>query len=180
MWWQTLSSRIAYENRWIAVREDEVVRPDGGLGVYGVVQVRHPAVFVVAVTDADEVVLIRMFRYTLGRESIEVPAGGTDGQDLLIAAQRELREETGLEAEGWRDLGQVWSLNGVANAPGRIFLATDLRTSGTPHAMEEEGITEVMTVPWARVWAMVDSGEIADGETLAPLLRAAVALGKLG
>ena len=180
MWWQTLSSRIAYENRWIAVREDEVVRPDGGRGVYGVVQVRHPAVFVVAVTDADEVVLIRMFRYTLGRESIEVPAGGTDGEDPLIAAQRELREETALEADEWRDLGQVWSLNGVANAPGRIFLATGLHRSRTRHAMEEEGITEVMTVPWARVWAMVGSGEIADGETLAPLLRAAVALGKLG
>lgn len=178
--WETRRSRTVYENRWISVREDEVVRPDGGEGIYGVVSVRHPAVFVVPVTDADEVVLVRMFRYTMDRETIEVPAGGTDGDDPLVAARRELREETGLEADSWQDLGPVWSLNGVATAPGRIYLARGLRPSEDAHEMAEEGITEVLTLPWSRVWEMVGSGAIEDGETLAPLLRAAVALGKLG
>lgn len=180
--WQTRGSRVVYENRWISVREDDVVRPDGTDGIYGVVQVRNPAVFVVPVTDAGEVVLIRMFRYTTGRESIEVPAGGTDGEEPLIAARRELREETGLEAESWQDLGEVWSLNGVADAPGRIFLATGLRPSTrTDHAAHaaEEGISEVLTVPWADAMAMVASGELSDGETMAPLLRAALVLGVL-
>lgn len=178
--WQTRSTRLVYGNPWISVREDQVIHPDGHDGIYGVIEVRHPAVFVVAVTDDDQVVLVRMFRYTMGRETIEVPAGGTDGEDPLLAAQRELREEAGLEAESWEDLGEVWSLNGVARAPGRMFLARGLRPSQQEHAMAEEGISEVLTLSWRDLWAMVDRGEIIDGETMAPLLRAAVALGKLG
>lgn len=176
--WQTRASRTVYENRWIRVREDDVVRPDGGDGIYGVVEVRHPAVFVVPVTDADEVVLVRMRRHTMDRETIEVPAGGTDGEEPLLAAQRELREETGLEAGSWEDLGEVWSLNGVAHAPGRMFLARDLRPADSDD-MAAEGISEVLTLSWSEIIAMVRRGEIIDGETLAPLLSAAVALGKL-
>jgi len=177
--WQTRSTRTVYENPWIHVREDEVTHPDGSEGIYGVVEVRHPAVFVVAVTDADEVVLVRMRRYTMGAETIEVPAGGSDGEDPLLAARRELREEAGLEADSWEDLGEVWSLNGVAHAPGRMFLARGLRPAEEPHEMAVEGISEVLTVSWPELWAMIGRGEITDGETLAPLLRAAVALGRV-
>src|SRR6476619_2150528 len=99
MSWQTRASRTVYENRWIRVREDDVTRPDGGEGIYGVVEVRHPAVFVVPVTGAGEVLLVRIHRYATGRESLEIPAGGTDGEDPLVAARRELQEETGHVAD---------------------------------------------------------------------------------
>ena len=89
---------MAYENPWIRVREDAVLRPDGEPGVYGVVEVRSPAVFVVPVTEAGEIVLVSVDRYSLGGLSWEVPAGGTDGEETLAAAVRELREETGLAA----------------------------------------------------------------------------------
>ena len=87
--WRTHSSTTVYENPWIRVREDAVDRPDGSAGIYGVVEVRNPAVFVVPVTADDEVVLVEVDRYTTG-VSLEVPAGGSDGEDLLVAAQREL------------------------------------------------------------------------------------------
>ncbi len=146
MQWQTLESRVAYENAWIRVREDAVLRPDGAPGVYGVVQVRAPAVFVVPVTDAGEVVLVEVDRYAIGMTSWEVPAGGTDGEEPVVAAARELREEAGLAARELVDLGPVHSLNGVADAPGRVFLATGLQPVAGAE-QEAEGIVATRTVP---------------------------------
>ena len=177
--WQTHGSRTAYENEWISVREDRVTRPDGAVALYGVVELRNAAVFVVAVTDADEVVLVDLFRYATGTASVEVPAGGSDGEDLLFAAQRELREETGLEAGRWDALGSMWALNGVCRAREHVFLARDLRPVAG-EAMAEEGITAVRRVPWQEVLRMVRDGEIVDSETIASLLYAAIELGKVG
>ncbi|MDQ6526063.1 NUDIX hydrolase [Nocardioides sp. LHD-245] len=178
--WQRRSTRIAYENQWIRVREDEVTRPDGSDGIYGVVQVRNPAVFVVALTDADEVVLVEVDRYTTGdRSSLEVPAGGTDGEDPLVAARRELREETGLAASEWRELGRMNALIGVADAPQVVYLARGLTHVGDD-AMLEDGIVAVHRMPLGELLARVARGEIADDATLAALLLALVALGRVG
>jgi len=173
--WQTRSSREVYANPWIRVREDEVVRPDGGNGVYGVVEVRQPAVFVVAITKDQRVLLVHLDRYTVG-DSWEVPAGGSDGQDLREAGARELLEETGYAAREWRELGVQHSLNGVAQAEAHVFLAQGLtRTDGVPD--EAEGIAEVEAFAWGDIRRMLAYGEISDSETAGALLLAAVELG---
>lgn len=178
--WQRRSTRTAYENPWIRVREDAVVRPDGSDGIYGVVELKNPAVFVVALTDADEVVLVEVDRYTTGdRSSLEVPAGGTDGEDPLLAAQRELREETGLAASEWREIGRMNALNGVADAREIVYLARGLTEVGDD-AMLEDGIVAVHRVPFDELLTRAGRGEVADGETLACLLLALVALGRAG
>lgn len=179
MTWETLRSRRVYENPWISVREDDVRRPDGEPGIYGVLDLRHPAVFVVPVTDAGEVVLVRQHRYTIGRESLEVPAGGTDGEEVLVAARRELREETGYDAEELRLLADVYSLNGVCNAPGHVVLATGLTRVGDGGGLGDEGITGIEHIPWPDLAELLRTGEIHDGETAAALMYAAVALGRL-
>ncbi len=176
--WTTRASRTAYENAWIRVREHDVVRPDGTPGLYGVVEMRHPAVFVVALTGADEVVLVELHRYTTGQDSLEVPAGGTDGEDPLVAARRELVEEAGLEAEQWEEIGRMDALNGVAHATEHVFLARGLReVPGNEQAAE--GITAVRRVPFAEALDLVRDGTIRDGETVAALMYAALALGRL-
>ncbi len=139
--WKTTSTRSVYENPWIRVREDEVVRTDGKPGIYGVVEVRSPAVFIVPVTASGEVILVTVDRYTTGRATPEVPAGASDGEEPLVAARRELREETGLAAATWRPVGTVDCLNGVAASPGQVFLASDLTEVGGSET-EVEGITE--------------------------------------
>lgn len=180
MSWQRLDTRIAYENRWIRVREDQVVKPDGSRGIYGVIEVVNPAVFVVALTAREEVVLVELERYTIGRTSLEVPAGATDGEDPLVAARRELREETGLVAEQWQQVGEMNALNGVANAPEIVFLATGLSDGGAGDERAEEGITAVREVPFGDALRLIASGEIVDGETISSLALAGIALGRFG
>jgi 8-oxo-dGTP pyrophosphatase MutT (NUDIX family) len=177
MAWQTRATRTVYENRWIHVREDDVVGPLGE-GIYGAVRMQHPAVFVVAVDDQDRVCLISLDRYTTG-PSIEVPAGGTDGEDPLPAAQREFLEETGFEADTWEHLGVMNALNGIAEAPEHVFLARGTRAATDAGATQhEEGIDDVRWVPFAQVLAMIARGEITDGETVAALAYAGIRLGR--
>lgn len=179
MSWPTRARRTVYENPWIRVTEDDVVKPDGAQGIYGVVEVQHTAVFVVAQTDDDEVLLVTIDRHTVG-SSIEVPAGSTDGEAPLIAAQRELLEETGVEAAEWREIGRMDALNGISRAPEIVFLATGLtRSAHAGESQAEEGISEARAVPWPEVVRMIGDGRIADGETVAALMFAAIALGKV-
>ncbi|AWB96136.1 NUDIX hydrolase [Agromyces badenianii] len=178
--WPTRARRTVYENQWITVTEDEVVRPDGHDGIYGVVELRNDAVFIVAMTDDDEVLLVTVDRHTVG-ESIEVPAGGTDGEEPIVAARRELLEETGHEASEWREIGRMSALNGICRAAEIVYLATGLRhVASGAEGQAEEGISSVRAVPWSEAVQMVRSGEITDGETVAALFYAAAALGRIG
>jgi len=176
MSWQTHASRIVYENRWITVREDEVTMPDGSAGVYGVVTVNHPSVLIMPETDEGEVLLVRLDRHTIG-ESLEVPAGGSDGQDPLIAARRELLEETGHSAADWQQLGRFHSLNGVANGPAYVFLARGLTRVDGGSGMAEEGVTELVRADWAGLKELIRGGELHDSESIAAITYAAFELG---
>ncbi|WP_447912617.1 NUDIX domain-containing protein [Microbacterium phyllosphaerae] len=177
MAWVTRESSTVYENRWIEVREDQVTGP-GGDGIYGVVTMRHPAVFVVALDDEDRVCLVTLERYTTG-VSIEVPAGGSDGEDPLAAAQRELLEETGFVAEDWTALGTMNALNGIAHAPEHVFLARSLTPSDdSTHTQAEEGIDAVTWLPFSDVLGMISDGRITDGETVAAIAYAGIRLGR--
>ncbi len=107
-----------------------------------------------------------------------MPAGATDGEDPLVAARRELREETGLLAAEWTAVGGMNALNGIADAPELVFLARGLTPSDDGHEQEEEGISEVLTVPFEEALRLVRSGAIRDGETVAALALAGIELGR--
>src|SRR5918911_392385 len=91
--WGKISTRVVYDNPWIKVREDVVIRPDGEQGIYGVVHFKNVAVGVLAV-EGEEVYLVGQYRYTLERYSWEIVEGGCpEGEEPLEAAKRELEEE---------------------------------------------------------------------------------------
>ena len=143
--WQTLASREVYQNPWIRLREDQVVRPDGQPGIYGVVEM-FPAVGVVVLTADQQVYLVGQYRYATDCYSWEIVAGySAAGEDTLAAAQRELREETGLVAERWTSLGDCQISNSATDQVGRIYLAEGL-SQGEASPDDTEAL-QVKTVP---------------------------------
>src|SRR3954452_10660424 len=125
--WTTVSRRPIYENPWIAVREDRVIRPDGNPGIYGVVHFKNAAVGVLPVDERGRVFLVGQYRYTLDAYSWEIPeGGGAKSETPLEAGQRELREEAGITAARWTYLGEVHLSNSVTDEAGCVFLAEDL------------------------------------------------------
>ncbi len=175
--WKTISSKIAYENPWFKVREDQTEKPGNRTGVYGVV-LTAPTVFTVALNENDEVYLIGMFRYPTGEYGLELPAGGSDNQDLLEAAKRELLEETGVKAKDWEKVGQFTPWNGISDEISHVFVARNLEETGS-EIDPNEGILEVRKVPFEKVFDLVKSGEINDGQTIAALTLAKIHLGKI-
>jgi 8-oxo-dGTP pyrophosphatase MutT (NUDIX family) len=176
--WKTLASRVVYENAWVRVREDAVVRPDGEEGIYGVVEIR-PSVGVVALNTKSEVVLVGQWRYPLGRYSWEIPRGGSaiGESDLLAVAQRELREEAGIEAGKWRRLGAVDVNNGVTDDVQHLFLATDVQCSKTRPDPEEK--IAVRWLPFDGALQMALDGRITEVCTVAALLITARVLSRV-
>lgn len=170
--WKTKSSRIAYQNRWIRLREDSVIRPDGGLGIYGVVEIR-PSVGVVAINDRDEVVLVGQWRYPLNRYSWEIPRGGSHPgeKEMLLVAQRELAEEAGLQAAHWRLLGPVDVCNGVSDDVQSLFLATGLSQVASNLDPEEDIVVDWQ--PFPEAIRMVMDGRITEVCSVAAILMAA-------
>ena len=170
--WTTRASRVVYENPWITVREDDVVRPDGGDGIYGVITTRV-ATGVVALTDDDHVVLVGQWRYPLERYSWEIVEGGTDdGEAPMDAAARELREEAGFTAEHWEELGAPVHLSNCFSAEeGRLYLARGLVEVGDDPDGTEELARRL--VPFDDVVGMVDDGTITDAMTVVAILRVA-------
>jgi 8-oxo-dGTP pyrophosphatase MutT (NUDIX family) len=167
--WKTLSTRVAYSNPWIRVREDEVRRPDGTPGLYGVVEIR-PSVGIVARNERDEIVLAGQWRYPLQRYSLEIPRGGSgEGEtDMLAVARRELREEVGVEARRWRRLAALDLNNGVTNDVEHLFLAEELCLVDPSREPDEE--IRSLWVPFARSVEMVMSGEITEVCSVAAIL----------
>lgn len=167
--WRTLTSREVYANPWIRVREDEVLRPDGSPGLYGVVSMT-PAVGVVALTDADEVVMVGQWRYALGEYSWELVEGGVDvGEDPLTAIQRELAEEAGYHASSWTPLGPALSVsNSVTDQRGQLFVARGLRV--VPRAPDPTEELLLAHIALDDALELVDRGRISDALTILGLL----------
>lgn len=175
--WKKISSKIVYENPWFKVREDQVEKPGNRTGVYGVVET-PPSVFIIALTENNEIYLTGLFRYPTGKYGLEVPAGGSDNEDLLEAAQRELLEEVGLKAKTWKKAGQFTPWNGISSEVSHVFIAQDLEETGT-QIDPNEGILEIKKVDFTKVFDLIKSGEISDGQTISALVLAGIHLGLL-
>jgi 8-oxo-dGTP pyrophosphatase MutT (NUDIX family) len=162
----TLSTREVYRNRWMRVREDQILRSNGQQGIYGVVDKDECAAIIPI--DGDRIWLVSQFRYTIQQRALELPQGGWEQavEDPEELARGELREETGLNAANMVFLGTLWIAYGFARQKQHIFLATGLTQSTTDRDAEEHDL-QVHTLPIAEFEQKMLSGEIADASTLA-------------
>lgn len=169
--YQTISSETVWSCPWYSVRQDGIVTPDGKSGQYNTVMV-NPAVWVIPVTNAGEIVLIRTYRYTVDAWCWEIVAGGLQaGKSLLETAVSELQEEIGGVAREWQHLGRFYTANGFCNETGHYYLATGVELT-QPTAHESTEIIEIHRLPTAEVLRMARGGEITDSPSVAALLLA--------
>ena len=167
--WKTESTRLIYENAWIRVREDQVIRPDGKPGIYGVVEY-YPCVGILPIDAEGNIYLVGQHRYALDIYSWEIPEGGCNrGEAPETAARRELKEELGLEAGRLEKLIISHLSNSVSTEEAHIFLATEL----SQHEAEPEGTEQLerRIVSFATALEMVLSGEITDSMSQIAILH---------
>ena len=124
--WKTLSTKIAYENPYTYVEESAVINPAGQETVYGVLKSKADGVYIVPIDKEGNTYLTLQYRYTIKHNSWEIASGRVDEGDFLVAAKRELHEETGVIAATFTEIGTINPSNGVASFNEKIFLAEGL------------------------------------------------------
>lgn len=168
-----LTQESVFRGETVKVRVDTVALPNGEIGQREIVE--HPgSVAIVALTEADEVLLVRQFRYAIGRITLEIPAGTLSfGEQQDAAARRELHEETACQAATWQDLGEFYIAPGYATECIRVYLAQDLSFEGAA-LLDKDEFLETLRVPIEEALAMVKDGRIIDAKSIIGLTRLAM------
>lgn len=165
--WQTLATRIAFQNRWLTVALDQVQLPTGKQYEYTRLIPGGVGVGVVGFNRAGDILLEREYRHGVAEVIWQIPGGlAAPGEDLRAAGLRELLEETGytpaeVSDQTVRYLGMVWDNPAFGVAASHIYAAFDLQPTGHPRRDAEEFVALHWVTPdWLK--AAVRAGEIKD------------------
>ena len=165
-----LKVQYIYKGKIINVRCDDALLPNGKTALREVVE--HPGgVCVAALTDKDEVLMVRQFRYPYNEIVLEIPAGKRDSKDELPleCGKRELKEETGAAAEKYFDLGQLYPTPGYCDEIIWLYAATGI-TFGDTNPDDDEFL-KIEKIPLEECVKMILSGEIKDAKTQTAVLK---------
>ncbi len=165
-----VETTTVFTGKIVTVLVDKAELPNGKIATREVV--RHPGgVAVLALSDDNMVTLVRQYRYPIGQELLELPAGklDLDGESVETAAIRELGEETGLVAEKLTYLGYTLASPGFCDEALHMYLAQGL-SQGEVHPDEDEFLN-LSTMPFDTLVAQIMSGEITDAKTVSTTLK---------
>ena len=163
-----LSSQQIYQGRAVRLRVDKVAKPSGRETTREIVE-HDDCVAIIAVDAEDNVLLVRQFRHAVGKELLEIPAGGIyPDENAADAVRRELQEETGYFPHKLEKLGGFYSAPGYCTEYLYLYLATELAFS--PLQAEDTESIELVRVPFADIPNLIASGKICDAKSIAGLL----------
>lgn len=171
MAWKTLSSEYLIRRPWLTARRDRTQLPDGRIHEEYYVLEYPSWINVIAVTDKDELVMVRQYRHGIGRTCIELVAGVVEpDEEPMAAAKRELLEETGFGGGEWRQLLKLSPNAGAMNNYVYCFLATGVKKMGEQHLDATEDV-EIHVLAKDEVRKMLDEGDIFQAQMVAPLMK---------
>ena len=168
--WTTLSSEQVYESPWIKVTKHDVLTPHNTSGTYSTVHFKNLAIGILALDKDYNTWIVGQYRYPINRYSWEIPEGG--GQlnvAPLDSAKRELLEETGITANKWTKIQEMYLSNSVSDEHCTLYIAQEL-SFGESHPDDEEEL-EMRKLHFNELYKMVESGEITDSLTISAVLK---------
>lgn len=166
---KTVSSKTVFSGKIVKLNVDEVAMPGGKVATRELVE--HPGgVGIVAVTDEDEIIMVRQYRKAIDAAIYEIPAGKLDpGEAHRDCGLRELGEETGMTAETFEYMGFIYPSPGFTNEVTHVYLAQGL-SRGQAHPDEDEFL-EIEKIPFEKAYDMVMAGEINDAKSVFGILK---------
>lgn len=169
--WKLVKRNLIYQNKFgYKLYDDDVLTPAGGQGKYTVLE-SAGSVVIVAITSDKKLILISQWRYPVGKEFLELPAGSiTEGEDPLLTAKRELLEETGASSNSWTKLSSYWIGNGILNISESIYLAQDI--SFESDSQEDTEKISVQLINFNDAIKMVENGDFDEQRTIMGLFLA--------
>lgn len=170
---KTLEQEYKFKGHIFNVRVDKVELPDGNVANREVVEHRG-GVCVLPLTDNDEIIMVRQFRYPNMQEMLEIPAGKRDSaqEEPLVCGKRELKEEVGAESDHFVLLDEFYPTPAYANEYIYIYYADNLRFGEAD--LDEDEFLDVVRIPFDKALEMVLNNEIKDGKTQLAILKTAV------
>ncbi|MBE6708746.1 MAG: NUDIX hydrolase [Ruminococcaceae bacterium] len=165
-----ISSDPVFDGCVIKVFRDTVSLPNGNTATREVVR-HNGAACIVAITDNEEILTVRQYRYALGRITLEIPAGKIDpGESPDTCAIRELAEETGFTAEKLTYIGELHTSVGFCDEVIHMYIATGL----VHHELspDEDEFLTLSAIPMEKLEEMILAGEITDSKTISAVLKA--------
>ncbi len=164
-----ISGEVIFNGKVVKLEKDKVLCPNGNESIREIV--RHPGgAAILAITDKEEVILERQFRYSYDEVIYEIPAGKLEkGEDPYYAALREFEEETGNKTEKLESLGVTYPTCGYSSEIIYLYLAKDFVKTATH--FDDDEVIELEYIPLSEVIRMIEDGRIKDAKTIVAVMR---------